>query len=87
MKAFSARLQTLRRRTRKSKYRVAKYSGLDQAYILRLENGEKTNPSRDVVLRLALALAHNSDAVSIDDVDELLLAAGHAPLRRWGRAA
>ncbi len=87
MNRFSEKLRMLREKARKSKYRVAQYSGIDQAYILRLETGEKANPSRDVVLMLGFALAHNSDAVEIDDVDELLLSAGYAPFRRRGRPA
>ena len=85
MKGFSEQLRMLRHKARKSKYRVAQYSGIDQSYILRLENGEKANPSRDVVLMLAFALARNSDAVGIDDVEELLWAAGYAPFRRRGK--
>ena len=85
MKEFSETFRMLLHKTRKSKYRVAQYSGIDQSYVLRLETGEKANPSRDVVLMLALALSYNSDAVGIDDVDELLLSAGYAPFRRRGK--
>ena len=85
MKEFSEKFRMLRHRAGKSKYRVAQYSGIDQSYVLRLETGEKANPSRDVVLMLALALSNNSDAVGIDDVEELLLAAGYAPFRRRGK--
>ena len=85
MKEFSETFSTLRHRARKSKYKIAQYSGIDQSYILRLETGEKSNPSRDVVMMLGLALAHNSDVVGIDEVEELLLAAGYAPFRRRER--
>ena len=84
MNEFAVKLKMLRRRANKSIYRLAQDSGIDQAYIHRLESGEKANPSRDVVLMLALALSNNSDAVGIDDVEELLLAAGYAPFRRRG---
>ena len=84
MPGFSEMFRKLRQKARKSKYKVAQDSGIDQAYILRLETGEKTNPSRDVVLMLALALSRDSDAVGIGDVEELLLAAGYAPFRRRG---
>ena len=53
---FSDHLQKLRLKARKSRYRLAQFSGIDQTYLLRLERGERTNPSRDVVLTLALAL-------------------------------
>ena len=82
--SFADALKRLRLKAGKSRYRLTQFSGIDQAYILRLENGERTNPSRDVVLMLALALVENSETVGVYDVDELLLAAGYAPLRRRG---
>ena len=59
---------------------------MDEAYILRLESGERQNPSRDSVMKLGLALVATSEAMSIQDVNELLLAAGYAPLRSRGEA-
>ena len=79
---FGETMKALRLRSHKSRYRMAQYSGIDQAYIHRLETGERSNPSRDVVLMLAIALVENSEAVGIYDVDELLLAAGYAPFKR-----
>ena len=70
----------------KSRYRVAQYSDLNQAYILRLESGARGNPSRDVVLMLGLALVEDLDSVGIWDIDELLMSAEYAPLRRRGEA-
>ena len=85
---FGHQLQKLRTKAGKSRYRLARFSGIDQAYLLRLERGERTNPSRDVVLTLALGLVENSEKVTVDDVDELLLSARYAPLRgRGGPAA
>ena len=81
---FGDTLKKLRSKAGKSRYRLAQYSGINEAYILRLETGERSNPSRDVVLMLGLALVENSENVSIYDVDSLLLAAGYAPLRRRG---
>ena len=79
---FSELLQDLRERARKSRYELHKVTGLDQAYLKRLEDGSKTNPSRETVLMLSFALVRGNEAIQIDDVDELLLAAGYAPLRR-----
>ena len=79
---FAMTLKRLRTKAGKSRYRLARYTGLDQAYVLRLESGERSNPSREVVWMLALALVENTDATSIDEIDELLLSAGYAPLRR-----
>ena len=83
---FSATLKQLRRKSGKSRYRLAQYSGINEAYLLRLESGERQNPSRDVVMKLGLALVANSPSVSLDDFNELLLSAGFAPLRGRGEA-
>ena len=82
--AFAATMKNLRTKSGKSRYRLVEYSGLDEAYILRLESGERQNPSRDTVMKLCLALASTSESVTIHDVNELLLAAGYAPLRSRG---
>ena len=79
---FAKTLKKFRLKAGKSKYRLAQYTGLTEPYILRLETGQRSNPTRDVVLMLGLALVENSRAIDIYDVDELLLAAGFAPLHR-----
>ena len=81
---FSEQLKLLRLKAGKSRYRLAQYSGLNEAYILRLESGARTNPSRDVVSMLALALAQGVSPIEIWDLDALLLSADYAPLRRRG---
>lgn len=83
--AFEHTLKSLRAKSGKSRYRLAQYSGLDEAYILRLESGERKNPTRDVVLMLGLALVEQSSNVSLWDVENLLLAAECAPFRRRGQ--
>ena len=82
---FGETLKKLRTRAGKSRYRLAQYSGLNGAYILRLENGQRSNPNRDVVIMLGLALVQNSDSVCIWDIDTLLLSADFAPLKRRGQ--
>ena len=77
---FSALLKKLRKNAGKSRYKVAQFSGIDEAYVLRLESGERQNPTRDVVVRLGLALVADSELVTLDDVNDLLLAASFAPL-------
>ena len=39
---FSEQLKLLRLKAGKSRYRLAQYSGLNEAYLLRLESGERT---------------------------------------------
>ena len=77
---FGSSLAHLRAKTGKSKYRLSQLSGLDQAFIGRLEKGAK-NPSRNTVILLGLALVHNCSAIDCDEIDDLLLAAGFAPLK------
>ena len=81
---FAEQLKSLRHKSNKSRYKLARYSGLSEAYILRLESGERTNPSRDVVVMLGMALAQGVSSIEIWDLDALLLSADYAPLRRRG---
>ena len=83
---FSRTFKRLRAKAETSRYKLAQYSGLNEAYILRLESGERQNPSRDTVIKLGLALVAHSSDISISDVNELFLAGGYAPLRGRGEA-
>ena len=78
---LSTTLRQLRRKSGKSTYQLAKLAGLDQAFLRRVERGEK-GASRETIIRVGIALVHNSDAIGLHDVDELLLNAGFAPLTR-----
>lgn len=53
-----------------------KVTGWDQDCLKRLEGGSKINPSREAVLMLGLALVRGSEAVDLEDIDELLMAVG-----------
>jgi transcriptional regulator with XRE-family HTH domain len=77
---FGDTLLNLRTKAGKSRYRLWQLTGLDQAFLARMEKGEK-NPSRNTVMLLGLALVHSCNQISCDEIDELLLAAGYAPLR------
>ena len=79
---FAETLKRLRIKSGKSRYKLAQYSELSEPYILRLESGERANPSRDVVVRLGMALAHGVSSIEIWDMDALLLSADYAPPRR-----
>ena len=83
---FSTTLKFLRSKAGKSRYRLAQYTGLTEAYLSRLESGERNNPSRNVVVKLGLALASETSAVTLDDVNQLLLSAGYAPLLSRGES-
>jgi transcriptional regulator with XRE-family HTH domain len=81
---FGETLKRLRTKAAKSRYKLAQWTGLSEAYLLRLENGERANPSRDVVLLIALALTSGSQNIDIYDIEEFTLSAGYAPLRKRG---
>jgi transcriptional regulator with XRE-family HTH domain len=83
---FGSMLKRLRAKAGKSRYRLAQWSGLSEAYLLRLENGERNNPGRDVVLLIALALVSCSPEIDVYDIEELMLSAEYAPLRKRGDA-
>ena len=83
---FSLLLRKLRERSKKSRYRLAQFTGASEAYLYRLETGERQNPSREMVMKLALALVADSSSVTLDDVNELLLSAGYAPLLSRGES-
>ncbi len=81
---FAETLKKLRARAGKSRYRLAQFSGLNQTYILRLERGDRENPTRDVVIMLGFGIVEGSEAVAIWDIDELLMSAEYTPLRKRG---
>jgi len=80
--SFAETLKRLRIKAGKSRYRLWEFSGLDQSYIARLENGKKDCPSRTTVILLGMGLLHACDKIELSDVEELLLAADFAPLRK-----
>ena len=83
---FSLILRRLRERSKKSRYRLAQFTGANEAYLHRLESGERQNPSREMVMKLALALVADSSSVTLEDVNDLLLSAGYAPLLGRGES-
>jgi len=80
--SFAETLKRLRIKAGKSRYQLWKFSGIDQSYIAKLENGDKVNPSRSTVVLLGMGLLHACDEIDLSDAEELLLAADFAPLRK-----
>ena len=73
-KAFSNLLQE----TGVTCYQISQYSHLDQAYLSRLKNGEKQNPSPDTIIKISLALTHYSDKVKLYDILKLFKSVGRS---------
>ncbi len=56
---------------------LSELSYVDGAYLNKLENNIATRPGRNILIRVSIGLG-----LDIDDTDELLMIAGHVPLRR-----
>lgn len=69
-------LRRHRARLNKSLADIAKDCWLDESYISRLFSGERTNPSRDALILLAVF----GVGLCLEETDELLLAADYKPL-------
>ncbi len=80
--AVSHCLRKLRDESGKSYYRLEQATGITAPYIWRLENGERRNPTRDVLVMLALGLVLDGDGVVnlLEAANALLDAGGYAPL-------
>ncbi|EDK34024.1 helix-turn-helix domain-containing protein [Clostridium kluyveri] len=56
-----------------TKYRLSKKSGISQSYICEIESGKYTNPSIDIVLKLAEALEISiSELLGLSEVKEVV---------------
>ena len=80
--SFAETLKRLRIKAGKSRYQLWRFSGIDQSYIAKLETGDKVNPSRSTVVLLGMGLLHACDEIDLYDIEELLLSADFAPLRK-----
>ena len=75
-KEFSREFSVLLSKHEISCYRISQFTGIDQAYLSRLKNGEKCNPSTDVILKICLALTHFSPKIKLSDIEDLLNSVG-----------
>lgn len=75
---FSAVFTELLKKSGVSCYQIYEYAGLDQAYLSRLKNGEKHNPSPETIIKIGLALTHYSDKIKFYDVQRLFRSVGRS---------
>lgn len=59
-------------------YQISKYTNLDGAYLSRLRNGGRNNPSAETVMKISLALTHLSKDVTLYDIEELFNSVGRS---------
>ncbi len=69
-------LHRFRARLTKSQADISRDAWLDESYVSRLFSGERTNPSRDALILLTVF----GLGLSVEDADEVLLAADYKPL-------
>lgn len=78
--ALAELIESFLERDGRSLNQIAHAALMDVGYLWRLRSGEKRKPSRDVLIRLGLALH-----LEPEDLDEVLVAADYAPIT-WRRA-
>ncbi|HEU0074391.1 MAG TPA: helix-turn-helix transcriptional regulator [Dehalococcoidia bacterium] len=69
-------LRRHRARLDKSQADIARDAWLDESYVSRLFSGERSNPSRDALILLAVF----GLSLGLEDTDDLLMAADYRPL-------
>ena len=79
---FSKVFSTLLEKNGISCYQISRYTHLDQAYLSRLKNGGKHNPSPETLIKISLALAHYSNQVQLHDIQRLLKSVGRSIITR-----
>ena len=75
---FTEELSRLLDKSGVSCYKICQFSHVDQGYLSKLKNGEKNNPSPEIVMRIALAIVHYRDNVTIADIEKLFRSTGHS---------
>lgn len=73
---FGKRLKDLRIRQGKKAYQIAHLIGVSQGYFSQIENGTRTNVSKDILLKIAEALGIALDELLSDSRDEVIHVVG-----------
>jgi transcriptional regulator with XRE-family HTH domain len=79
---FSKVFSTLLEEKGISCYQISRYTNLDQAYLSRLKNGGKHDPSPETLIKISLALAHYGNQVKLDDIQRLFKSVGRSIITR-----
>jgi len=76
--SFSQVFSKILQETGVSCYQLHNYTNLDQAYLSRLKNGEKSNPTPETIMKISLGLVHCSDRVKLSDIESLFKSVGRS---------
>jgi len=66
-------------------YEIGKRADIDQAYLSKLKNSEKNNPSPEIIMRICLAIAlgaKNNKTIEIRHFEDLFNAVGRTLFTR-----
>ena len=61
-------------------YQIHQYTHLDQAYLSRLKNGVKNNPSPETIMKISLGICHFAENIKLSDIEDLFNAVGRSLL-------
>jgi transcriptional regulator with XRE-family HTH domain len=75
---FSRAFSQLLEKAGVSCYKISQYSHVDEAYLSRLKNGKKQNPSPATIIKISLALTHYSDKIKLCDIQRLFRSVGRS---------
>lgn len=75
---FSEVFSRLLEKSGVSCYQIHQYTHLDQAYLSRLKNGDKGNPSPETIMKISLAFARLSKNVTVYDIEKLFNSVGRS---------
>ena len=57
-------------------YQLHQYTHLDQAYLSRLKNGVKTNPSPETIMKISLGICHFATNIKLSEIEDLFNSVG-----------
>lgn len=63
-------------------YKISQFAHLDQAYLSRLKNRDRENPSLETITKISLALTHYSDKIKLYDIQRLFRSVGGSIITR-----
>ncbi len=75
---FSTIFSKLLEKSGVTRYQISQYAHLNEAYLSRLKNGEKKNPSPETIVKISLAICYFSDKVKLTDIEELFNSTGRS---------
>lgn len=75
---FSQVFSKLLEKSGTSCYQISRFAHLDQAYLSRLKNGVRHNPSPETIVKISLALTHFSDKITVYDIQKLFGSVGRS---------